>query len=143
MSAAQAPRRGQEPSEPQLRLVRRQRRERTRLVGSAALGLIFVLLFVLAACQAVLVQGQLELDRIDRAMAVREVAREKLVLQVATLESPSRIEETARQLGMVDPPDVVFLEVAPPATVSAGDGRAAVSGADVAAAAAAPPGATP
>ena len=118
-SAARAPRR-REPVEPHLRLVRRQRRERARLVGSAALGVIFAVLFVLAASQAVLVQGQLELDRLDRELAAREEARERLAVEVATLESPARLEAVARQLGMVDPPDVVFLDVpASPAVAAA------------------------
>ncbi|MPY96250.1 MAG: hypothetical protein GEV08_25260 [Acidimicrobiia bacterium] len=135
-SAAPAPSRAP-AAEPHLRLVRRQRRARTRLVGSAALGVIFALLFVLAALQAVLVQGQLELDRLDRDMQAREVTRDKLALEVATLESPSRIETTARQLGMVDPPDVVFLEApSSPALTS----TAAAPGADLAAPATPGPG---
>jgi cell division protein FtsB len=136
-SPVAAPRR-REPVEPHLRLVRRQRRERARLIGSAALGVIFAILFVLAASQAVLVQGQLELDRLDRELATREEVRDKLAVQVATLESPARLEAVARQLGMVDPPDVVFLDA--PASPSVADAAPPVVAdpAAMAAAAAAP-----
>ncbi len=108
-AAAPAPRRVAD-DEPHLRLVRAQRRARTRLLGGAAVTVVFVMLFGVAALQAVLVQGQLRLDQLDRDMTGDVEAREQLQLQVATLEAPSRIEETARQLGMVPPPEVVFLE---------------------------------
>ena len=121
--AAAAPTRRAEEDERHLRLVRRQRRARTRLISGVAVTVMFVLLFALAALQAVLVQGQLHLDQLDRDMASNLEARERLTREVATLEAPTRLEASARELGMVPPPEVVFLrapagQVALPTTSS-------------------------
>lgn len=94
---------------PPLHVVRR-RRSRTRVVSSMAVAAIFTLLFVVAGLQAVLVQGQLELDAQARELEELEEQRDRLAIEVTTLEAPARIEETARDLGLVRPPEVVYVE---------------------------------
>lgn len=75
-------------------------------------------LFGLVASHVLLTQGQFRLDRL-RARASSEQARyQRLRLQVAELESPSRIVATAQErLGMVPPPSVTYLS--PTGAVSA------------------------
>jgi hypothetical protein len=65
--------------------------------------------------QAVLVQGQLKLDRLQGDLGQREQARDRLELQVNTLESPDRLAQAAGQLGMVPAPQVMFLYADPAA----------------------------
>jgi hypothetical protein len=82
---------------------------RTGLVGGLLVSVVFVTLFLLAAMQAVLVQGQLRLDRLQGDLARREQDRDGLDLQVNTLESPDRLAQAATALGMVPAPQVLFL----------------------------------
>ncbi|MEZ5233135.1 MAG: hypothetical protein R2749_10560 [Acidimicrobiales bacterium] len=95
---------------PRLRLVRQAGRLRPGLVGTVVITLVFSTLFVLAFMQAVLVQGQLQLDRLDRQISQREQERARLEIDVATAEAPERIQAAAAANGLVSPPDVVFLE---------------------------------
>jgi cell division protein FtsB len=105
---------------PELRLVRPPRRIRTGLLGSLVVSIVFVTLFVLAAMQAVLVQGQLRLDQLQSDLSQREQDRDRLDLEVNTLESPDRLAGAAQALGMVPAPQVLFL-YADPAAGSAKD----------------------
>ena len=82
---------------------------RPGLLGTVAISGAFIALFVLAALQAALVQGQLRLDRLHADVNSQEEARDRLALQVNSLESPERLADAARGQGMVPAPDVVFL----------------------------------
>ncbi len=115
---------------PTLELVRPQRRLRPGLIGTVVICLVFGTLFVLAAMQAILVQGQLRLDRAHQDIEARQEVLDKLATEVATLEAPARIQRVAADFGMVQPPDVVFLapttvEPLPPAETPAPDATAA------------------
>ncbi len=82
--------------------------------------LIFVALVAVAVWQTLLVQGQLRLDDLDAKLAVEQSEYQQLRLQVADLESPARIVDTAKNdLGMVSPADLVYL--APADAVSPSD----------------------
>jgi hypothetical protein len=63
---------------------------------------LFLLLFALAAFQAVLVSTQQRLDDLDRQVAVAQDRYQDLRIDVARLEAPQRIIDTATlELGMV------------------------------------------
>jgi cell division protein FtsL len=103
---------------PELRLVetpvtpaaRRRRAGALALAGAAAL---LVALLAVAVAQAVVVERQARLDRLDRALAESTVRYERLRLEVAQQESPARVIERARQeLGMVTPEELTH--VTPP-----------------------------
>lgn len=113
--AALAPRTERAPRRPDLRVVRPARHLRTGLVGGLLVSIVFVTLFLLAAMQAVLVQGQLHLDQLQGDVAQREQDRDRLELQVNTLESPDRLAQAATALGMVPAPQVMFLYADPAA----------------------------
>lgn len=98
------------PSRPRLQLVRQVGGLRPGIVGTVVISLVFSTLFVLAVLQAVLVQGQLKLDQLDREIRQRETERSRREVEVATAESPDRIQAEAVNHGLVTPPDVVFLE---------------------------------
>ena len=72
-------------------------------------------LFLVVCLHVLLTQGQADLDSL-RARAEAESARNRrLRVQVAELESPSRIVSAARErLGMVPPVTVVYLPAADP-----------------------------
>jgi cell division protein FtsL len=87
-----------------------RRRRRVGLVGTAVLMVVLVGIFALAAVHTMVVQAQFELDRIDQQVAERRGELDALRLEVARLESPQNIAEVAAELGMVAPPDRVWLE---------------------------------
>jgi cell division protein FtsL len=67
-------------------------------------------LFALAAFHAMLASGQAQLDGIERDVSDAQARYEQLRVEVAELESPSRIvREAQERLGMVPPPDVTYL----------------------------------
>ncbi len=101
--------RGANASRPALQLVRDGRRLRPGPLGTVLISVVFITLFVLAFLQAVLVQGQLGLDTLDRRISDLEVQRARLQVDVATAESPLRIQAAAAEHGLVGPPEVVFL----------------------------------
>ncbi len=98
------------PTRPRLQLVRQVGGLRPGIVGTVVISLVFSTLFVLAVLQAVLVQGQLKLDQLDREIRQLEAERSRREVEVATAESPDRIQAEAVSHGLVTPPDVVFLE---------------------------------
>ncbi|MGE3619318.1 MAG: hypothetical protein AB7L84_02555 [Acidimicrobiia bacterium] len=125
------------PVEPprHLRVVRAPERARrlTPRTGVVATVLVFLGLLALAVSQALLVQGQARLDELDRALAAERDEYQALRQQVADLESPRRIVDTAtRDLGMVAPSDLVYLSPRAPlsgdAADAAGTGDAAGAG---------------
>jgi cell division protein FtsL len=108
-----------EPAPP-LRLVDTDTRHRSRALTRAATALVGLLatggLFLVVFLHVLLTQGQADLDRLhDRADA--EAARNRrLRVEVAELESPSRVVTAARErLGMVPPQTVTYLPAADPA----------------------------
>lgn len=83
-------------------------------------------LFGLVASHVLLTQGQFRLDRLKSRAEVEHARYQRLRLQVAELESPSRIVATAQErLGMVPPPSVTYLS--PTGAVSAPVGESRVS----------------
>jgi cell division protein FtsL len=100
------------PARPQLRVVETPRRRRQLRTGPTfALGavLAFLIAFGVVVSQAVLVQGQQRLDELDAQIAEETDRYQALRLELAELESPARIIDAATALGMVPPPEVVYL----------------------------------
>jgi cell division protein FtsL len=70
----------------------------------------FVALFAVAVCHALLIEGQAEVDQLDRDVAAQQARYEELRLEVAELKSPSRIRtEAIEELGMVPAGETVWL----------------------------------
>lgn len=103
---------------PALGLVEAQRsRRRLRIAGVATATLIFGSMLGLAVFHSVLVQGQLQLDRLDGQITTEQERQTSLRLQVAQLGAPARIIVAAGQQGMVPPDDRKFLAAVVPGTV--------------------------
>ncbi len=92
-----------------LEVVRNRRRVRTGVLSSVAVTLVFASLFGLAAMQAVLVQGQLELDQVEQGIANLKEERGRLETNLAALEAPDLIAAKAKAEGMVPPPEVITI----------------------------------
>ena len=92
----------------ELREARRRVRARRTVVAAGALAA--VALFGIVIAHVLLMQGQFELERTQRAAATQQAEYDRLRLQVAELESPERIVATAQErLGMVAPPTITYL----------------------------------
>jgi cell division protein FtsL len=106
---------------PPLRVVRpAPRRRRARLLTVLVSIVVMASLFGLVASHVLLTQGQFRLDRLRSRAAAEQARYERLRLQVAELESPSRVVATAQErLGMVPPPTVTYLS--PTGAVSASE----------------------
>jgi cell division protein FtsL len=97
---------------PHLRVVRP---DRLGLRLSPRLGVVltvvaFLALFAVAVSHALLIEGQAEVDQLDRDVAAAQARYEELRLEVAELKSPARIRsEATEELGMVPAPEVVWL----------------------------------
>jgi hypothetical protein len=74
---------------------------------------LFATLLALAVSHTVLVEGQVQLDRLDARLVAEQARYQELRTEVAALESPPRIVHAAQQQGMVTPEDLVYLQ--PPA----------------------------
>lgn len=124
-NARPAPRHAPEPARrPDLRVVREptSRQRRAKAIGLVATGLVFVGLFALAIVHTVLVQHQLQLDALQRKVDDARQDYQKLRLQVADLESPQRIVDTAQsRLGMVPSGGVVYLAPSQPQSTPKAD----------------------
>jgi hypothetical protein len=108
---------------PHLELVEApKRRRRLRTGPTFALGavLAFAIAFAVVALQVVLVQGQQRLDELHTDIAGETDTYNQLRLDVAELEAPARIVAAATQLGLVPPPEVVYLTPDGAITVPAG-----------------------
>ena len=116
-AAPESPERFAPSARPPLRLVddspvastvRRPRGRAALVVG----GLVVVaLLFGVVSFHAVLVSGQDRLDGLQQDVVDEEARYQALRLRVAELESPERIVEVAQgRLGMVEPPQITYLE---------------------------------
>jgi cell division protein FtsL len=117
-----------------LKVVRKSPPNRFRLTpktGVSLTALLFGGLFGVAVSHALLIEGQLRLDRLDQQVAEEQARYERLRLDVAELESPERILTDAQEMGMVPPQDVTWLTPDQAAATSAtqGEGEASGSGA--------------
>lgn len=126
-AAQPARRRPSPPGHPPLRVVddrrlsRGSRRRRTRLVAVVAAVLATACLFGMAAFHAMLISGQVELDRLEQRVADQQARYERHRLEVASLEAPDRIVAVAQErLGMVPPEGVTYLS--PSGVVAGGTG---------------------
>ena len=79
-------------------------------VGTLTAIALFVAVFGVVVFQAFLVQGQARLDHLNGQIASEQQTSRQLQLKLAQLESPSRIVNAARALGMIDAGDVVYLQ---------------------------------
>ena len=96
------------------------------LVGAGLLGVV--------ASHVALAQGQLRLQRLEAHAAEEQARYERLRLQVAELESPTRIVSAAQErLGMVPPPGVTYLSPSGPVDDKAAPGRAVAGSSEAAA----------
>jgi len=87
----------------------RPARER-RIIALFATGLILTLgLVANLAIHVQTTQGQFRLDRLQSDATSKEVAYQKLRVEVARLEAPQRVVAEAKRLGMVEPPEVRYL----------------------------------
>ena len=88
----------------------RARRRRARIVASSVCVFACLGLFGVVASHVVLTQGQLELDGLGARATDAQERYDRNRLLMAELESPERIVAVAQErLGMVPPPDVVYL----------------------------------
>lgn len=82
-----------------------------RVLGWVLLSLVLASVFGVVAFQALLVQSQYRLDEVQDQIAVQEERTEILRLQVTELRSPERIaSEATERLGLVEPPEIVYLQ---------------------------------
>lgn len=118
IAPAPAPRRGPPPgSGAPLRVLRpeqtRTEADERRLVRQIAIVATIVAalcVFGVVVFHVVLTQNQFRLESLRDQGADREAEYDRLRLQVAELESPERIIAEAQQrLGMITPPDVIYL----------------------------------
>ncbi|HZQ29040.1 MAG TPA: hypothetical protein VFA94_15190 [Acidimicrobiales bacterium] len=134
--AATAPAPRQQPERrPPLRVVSdeellaRARRRRNRLLVFLTALLVVGGLFGLAAAHVVLTQNQFKLEQLNRKADAEQAQYERQRLEVARLESPSRIVAAAQErLGMVPPPSVKYLTPAKGTTASVPSAGAASTG---------------
>lgn len=97
----------------------RHRRRRARLLAVAAVAMTAFCLFGVVVAHVVITQNQFRLDHMTSKLSQAQAANEKLRLQVAMLEAPSRIVSTAEAHGMVRPPSITYLAPVPtPATLT-------------------------
>lgn len=126
------PDRAPRPAEPQrrapLRVVRPEERKAARRASRRARALAAVTVLIVAAglfgvvaLHVVLTQNQFRLDDVRQQATAEQAKYERLRLEVAELQSPQRIVDTAQQrLGMVTPPDVRYLTPPPGSTPKSG-----------------------
>jgi cell division protein FtsL len=120
---ARAPRvRPVAPARPVLRVVPRANARRI-VVGFVVLAIVFTLVTAVVF-HVVLAQSQLQLDRLDRQIAVARREYEQRRLEVSTLSSPERVTEEAQRIGLelpADPPTYLEVPGAPAPPTAAGE----------------------
>jgi len=127
--------RGQEAPERHLRLVprpSRHRANRRRLAVPVVIGAAAFVSMGLVALHVLIAENQFKLDNLQQQASSQQAGYEKLRLEVAQLESPSRIVSVAERLGMRQPGSVTYLPaIAREAQGSASNpaGRPGVTGA--------------
>ncbi|MDP8976779.1 MAG: cell division protein FtsL [Actinomycetota bacterium] len=83
---------------------------RRRLLACAVTAVVVACVLGLVVSHVALAQGQFELEKLQAKAAEEQARYERLRLQVAQLESPSRVVAAAQsRLGMVPPPGVTYL----------------------------------
>ena len=121
---------------PPLRVVPAAGRRRWGIMATAACAAVFAIMLGLTTFQARIAADQLQLDQLDHEVGAAQSRYEQLRLDVARLESPTRVVAAARQLGMVQPGEPVYLspDAADVATaiVATADARAETPGGDTA-----------
>lgn len=112
---AVAPARRSRPGGPRLRVAATATgRSAVSVVGTVALGLLFLSVLGVVVFQALLVQTQSHLDELERQVRVEEERADDLRLRLAELRSPERIvAEAQARLGMVAPDEVLYLQSDP------------------------------
>lgn len=110
---------------------RRPGNRRARVLVAAIALLIAGGMFATVGAQVVLTQRQLRLDQMNQNLSQAQLTNDQLALQVAKLESPSRIVSQAEtKLHMAPPTQVIYLRPgAPPGPGKARAGTAQTSGA--------------
>ena len=110
-SAAQRVERRKAPVQERLALVDAKAKERRRVPWLVIFSLIFVftVIFGVLFARVVLVKTSFKLQRIQEDLTAAEELHEELMLEAAKMESPARIERTARAMGMVEPPTVNYI----------------------------------
>jgi cell division protein FtsL len=97
------------PPDPEVRS-----RRRRRLIVAALVGLACAGLFAIVGVRVLLAQGQAPVDVLESKVTTAQAENQRLRLDVASLESPSRIvAEAQRRLAMVPPATVTYLEPIP------------------------------
>ncbi|MHB1486999.1 MAG: hypothetical protein ACYCZM_05560 [Acidimicrobiales bacterium] len=104
-----------------------RRRRRARLLAVAAVAMTAFCLFGVVVAHVVITQNQFRLDHMTSNLSQAQAANEKLRLQVAMLEAPSRIVSTAEAHGMVRPPSITYLAPVPTPTTLTPAPRAPIS----------------
>jgi cell division protein FtsL len=95
---------------PHLRVVGPDRLRLSPRLGVVLTVVAFVALFAVAVSHALLIEGQAEVDQLDRDVAAAQARYEELRLEVAELKSPARIRsEATGELGMVPAAETVWL----------------------------------
>lgn len=86
------------------------RSSRNRVLLALSLVVLFVAVLLTSASQALLVQSQDRLDRVQGSIAEQQAVAEQQRLRLAEAQAPSRIvAEATERLGMVPPSEVVYL----------------------------------
>jgi len=95
------------------------RRRRLTRAATAALGLAVAAgLMAIVALHVLLAQGQVNVDRLEKRVAVQEQRQQQLRLDVAALEAPQRVVAVAgERLGMVPVDQVRYLTPPPPSVL--------------------------
>lgn len=103
---------------PEDRKAARNASRRARVLAAVTVLIVAAGLFGVVALHVILTQNQFRLDHLRQQATAEQSKYERLRLNVAELESPQRIVDTAQQrLGMVTPPEVRYLT--PPAGTAA------------------------
>ena len=90
---------------------------RRRLLACSAAAVAVACVLGLVVSHVALAQGQFRLEKLQARAAEEQAKYERLRLQVAQLESPSRVVAAAQErLGMVPPPGVTYLSPTGPAS---------------------------
>jgi cell division protein FtsL len=94
---------------PALRVVPATRRRRWGIAATLACAAVFAVMLGLTTFQARIAADQLQIDRLEGQVTDAQSHYEQLRLEVARLESPTRIVMAAKQLGMVQPGQSMYL----------------------------------
>jgi cell division protein FtsL len=102
----------------------------TPRAGVTMVVLLFVALFLVAVSHAVLIEGQVRLDELEKDVAAEQAEYEDLRVELADLESPARIQAAASEMGMVPPAETTWLTPEDPVAPTGGEGAEAEAGSE-------------